>query len=248
MSVLEWHYPTQVKSKRLCKSHGIKTAKCCITSEHIIQHIFILLISLWGRKVSSSYCCGSFKRDALFIPTLQKIYGRGKYFISAVLATILHVTSSMISDVQIWKFGTNHMTIHTNSSGLVVIHLFVCFSTRIFWTAGFTVLFSTENTVFPKSLKFFCLCMQVRSQSYQKAAFGGLVVVWIYFLLFWFKHIIQHNNKTSQISNTKILHSATLRILVFDLYLAHTIQIKTFTKLWYYLWSVSNFKIICKFY
>lgn len=88
-----------IKSKRLCKSHGTNTAKCCITFEHTIQHIFSLSIPLWGRKVSSSCFSGGCKRDALCIPTLQKIYRRGTFFVSAVPAVIIRVTSSMISDV-----------------------------------------------------------------------------------------------------------------------------------------------------
>lgn len=82
LSVLEWHYPTQYQNKRLGKSHGINTAQCCITSEHTIQHIFILSIPLWGRKVSSSYCSEGCKRDALFIPALQKIYRRNRKILS----------------------------------------------------------------------------------------------------------------------------------------------------------------------
>lgn len=192
LSVLEWHYPTQVKTKRLCKSHGVNTAKCCITSEHTIQHIFILSIPLWGGKVSSSNCSGGCKRDAYFIPASRKSTDvTGKYFVSAVPATILRVTSSMISDVRIWNFATNHTTIHTNSSGLVVIHLFVCFFTRIFWTAGFTVFFRHRRCCVPQISEFLYACAcRFSLRVIGRWLLGGLVVVWIYFLLFWFKHII----------------------------------------------------------
>lgn len=166
--------------------------------------------------MSPPCCSWGPKRNDLVFPTSGNLQKEVANLVSMVPASIPPITSSSISDISSWKLSSKNMSIHTNSGELMLlIHLF-CLVFEVISELIYTILLRHRRCCVHQTFEFPFAC-RIDLRVIRKYVAGSRL--WFAFIasLFWFKHIIQHDSKTSQILITKIPHSAIWSILVFDL-------------------------------